>query len=144
MMILEYVKAAFSVDAVDYILKPFGVEGEALIIRVRDQIIRERLAADSIRLWRRKASGAGLYPADGGNAAGGAVCPSFRKAGIGKGIRDPGPIWQGGQGNGKGNFSVSGGSSCVSPCIGMHYFAERDMRARDAAAKPCAWQGREC
>lgn len=46
----EYVKAAFSVDAVDYILKPFDVEEvEALIIRVRDKIIEEELAADSIR-----------------------------------------------------------------------------------------------
>lgn len=47
----EYVKAAFSVNAVDYILKPFGVEDvENLIRRVSAQILKERMAADSLRM----------------------------------------------------------------------------------------------
>lgn len=46
-----YLKSAFQVQAVDYILKPFSVEEvETLILRVRDEIEKERTAADSLKL----------------------------------------------------------------------------------------------
>ena len=47
----EYMKSAFQVQAVDYILKPFRVdEVEALIVRIREQLERERVAERSVEL----------------------------------------------------------------------------------------------
>ena len=47
----EYMKSAFQVQAVDYILKPFRVdEVEALIMRIREQLERERVAERSVEL----------------------------------------------------------------------------------------------
>lgn len=44
-------KSAFQVQAVDYILKPFRVdEVEALIMRIREQLERERVAERSVEL----------------------------------------------------------------------------------------------
>lgn len=45
-----YLKAAFQVQAVDYILKPFSVEEvEKLILRVKGEIEKERTAEDSLK-----------------------------------------------------------------------------------------------
>lgn len=47
----EYMKSAFQVQAVDYILKPFRVdEVEALIVRIREQLEKERMAERSVEL----------------------------------------------------------------------------------------------
>ncbi|NBJ92016.1 response regulator [Parablautia muri] len=60
----DYMKSAFQVQAVDYILKPFGVdEVEGLIERICEQIGREKMAEDSIRF----ASGQLLVRACEGN-----------------------------------------------------------------------------
>lgn len=46
----EYMKSAFQVQAVDYILKPFRVdEVEALTLRIREQLEKERMAERSVR-----------------------------------------------------------------------------------------------
>lgn len=46
----DYVKSAFQVQAVDYILKPFRVEEiEALTLRIRRQLENERMAESSVR-----------------------------------------------------------------------------------------------
>lgn len=47
----EYMKSAFQVQAVDYILKPFRVdEVETLIVRIREQLEKERMAERSVKL----------------------------------------------------------------------------------------------
>lgn len=47
----EYMKSAFQVQAVDYILKPFRVdEVEALTLRIREQLEKERMAERSVEL----------------------------------------------------------------------------------------------
>lgn len=47
----EYMKSAFQVQAIDYILKPFRVdEVEALILRIREQLEKERIAERSVQL----------------------------------------------------------------------------------------------
>lgn len=46
----DYVKSAFQVQAVDYILKPFRVEEiEALIQRIKEQLQKEKMAESSVR-----------------------------------------------------------------------------------------------
>lgn len=46
----DYVKSAFQVQAVDYILKPFRVEEiEALILRIKGQLEKEKMAENSVK-----------------------------------------------------------------------------------------------
>ena len=46
-----YLKAAFQVQAVDYILKPFAVEEvEKLILRMKEELEKERTAEDSLKM----------------------------------------------------------------------------------------------
>lgn len=46
----DYIKSAFQVQAVDYILKPFSVdEVEALILRIKEQLKKERMAENSMK-----------------------------------------------------------------------------------------------
>lgn len=46
----DYVKSAFQVQAVDYILKPFRVEEiEALILRIKGQLEQEKMAESSVK-----------------------------------------------------------------------------------------------